>query len=66
LIGVLLVKELPLADPHGGLRVADLRLRELQFLSADVPLYDVLKIFRMGRAHMACLTRQQGEGLTWK
>jgi hypothetical protein len=25
--------------------------------SADVPLYDVLKIFRFGRKHMACLTR---------
>lgn len=25
--------------------------------SADIPLYNVLKIFRFGRKHMACLTR---------
>jgi hypothetical protein len=24
---------------------------------SDIPLYDVLKIFRFGRKHMACLTR---------
>ena len=32
--------------------------------SADIPLYDVLKIFRFGRKHMACLTRVSREAST--
>eukprot|EP00887_Chlorella_sp_A99_P005745 scaffold1.g5745.t1 len=55
--GLILVKELVLVDEDAGVKVKDLRIRELPFLRADVPLYDALKIFRLGRAHMACLTK---------
>lgn len=36
-------------DETAGTRIKELRLREMPFLRADVPLYDVLKIFRFGR-----------------
>ncbi|EFN57253.1 hypothetical protein CHLNCDRAFT_16812, partial [Chlorella variabilis] len=57
ILGLILVKELLVVDEAAGMRVRDLRLREMPFLCADIPLYDVLKIFRFGRKHMACLTR---------
>lgn len=57
IIGLVLVKELGLVDETAGTRINELRLREMPFLRADVPLYDVLKIFRFGRKHMACLTK---------
>lgn len=49
IIGLVLVKELGLVDETAGVRIKELRLREMPFLRADVPLYDVLKIFRFGR-----------------
>lgn len=56
-IGLILVKELLLVDEDRGVQVNELRIRELPCLRADIPLYDTLKLFRMGRSHMACLTR---------
>ncbi|KAL4434431.1 hypothetical protein ABPG75_000872 [Micractinium tetrahymenae] len=57
ILGLILVKELVLVDENAGVRVRDLRLREVPFIRADIPCYDVLKIFRMGRSHMAILTK---------
>ncbi|KAL4434041.1 hypothetical protein ABPG75_000482 [Micractinium tetrahymenae] len=57
ILGLILVKDLLLVDETAGVRVRDVRLRDMPFLRADIPLYDVLKIFRFGRRHMACLTQ---------
>ena len=38
------MKELVLVDETAGIRVKDLRLRELPFLRADIPMYDVMKV----------------------
>lgn len=56
-LGLLLTKELGLVDTSGGAgaatRVGDLRLRDVPCMRGDMPLYDALRIFRMGRSHMA-------------
>ncbi|GAB4822256.1 hypothetical protein N2152v2_009302 [Parachlorella kessleri] len=64
IIGVILVKELVLVDEDDGIIVKDLRLREVPFLRADIPLYEIFKIFRTGRSHMAVLTRPPGGSLS--
>ncbi|PRW32510.1 Metal transporter CNNM4 [Chlorella sorokiniana] len=56
IVGLILVKELLMVDEDAGVRIRDLRLRELPFMSADTMLYDVLKVFRFGRSHMSALT----------
>lgn len=56
-VGVILVKELVLAEMESKKKVRDMNIREVPCLRADIPLYDVLKIFRTGKSHMACLTR---------
>ncbi|KAI3423938.1 hypothetical protein D9Q98_009772 [Chlorella vulgaris] len=57
IVGLVIVKELLMVDEDAGVRIRDLRLRDLPFISADTLLYDVLKVFRHSRFHMACLTR---------
>jgi hypothetical protein len=49
ILGLVLVKELGLVDETAGVKINQLRLREMPFLRCDVPLYDVMKIFRFGR-----------------
>lgn len=36
-------------------KVRDLPMRSLPSLSASMPMYDVLQLFKIGRAHMAVL-----------
>jgi CBS domain containing-hemolysin-like protein len=36
-------------------RVGDLPMRSLPALSASMPMYDILHLFKIGRAHMAVL-----------
>lgn len=38
IVGLILVKELVLVDEDAGVRVRDLRLREVPFLRADIPM----------------------------
>lgn len=117
IVGVVLVKELVLAEMDGHKRIKDMRIREVPCLRctsgpgarkgfcwgswskgwantglnktvsmdghivhaartshttlrcpplpgsgrSDIPLYDVLKIFRTGKSHMACLTKVTGK-----
>ncbi|KAL6775935.1 hypothetical protein ACKKBG_A19145 [Auxenochlorella protothecoides x Auxenochlorella symbiontica] len=61
IVGVVLVKELVLAEMDGHKRIKDMRIREVPCLRSDIPLYDVLKIFRTGKSHMACLTKVSGK-----
>lgn len=57
IVGLILAKELVLVDPAEGLLVGQLPMRTLPRLSASTPLYDMLKLFESGGAHMALLTR---------
>lgn len=59
IIGLILVKELVLADLDKGLKVRECRLREIDHIVADTPLYSVLELFRFKRRHMAALTKGQ-------
>lgn len=51
------MKELVLVDTHAQTRVADLRIRSLPYLRADIAMYDLLKLFQTGRSHMVVLTK---------
>ena len=57
---------LPADDGEAGVQertaVADLELRPLPSLSATMPMYDVLHLFKIGRAHMAIL-KEANEGV---
>ena len=44
--------------------VSDIPLRSLPSLSADTPMYDVLQLFKTGRAHMALLYAPLPDGET--
>lgn len=57
ILGIVLVKELVLIDMHAKTRVADLRIRSLPYLRADIAMYDLLKLFQTGRSHMVVLTK---------
>ena len=57
LVGLILVKDLVLVDMHAGTKVSNIRIRNLPFLRADTPMYDLLKVFQTGRSHMLVLTR---------
>ncbi len=65
IIGIILVKELVqelLIGPftHEGPRpIAELRMRSLPMLYADMALYDMLHLFETGRSHMALLARSR-------
>ena len=57
LVGLILVKDLVLVDMQAGTKVSNIRIRNLPFLRADTPMYDLLKVFQTGRSHMLVLTR---------
>ncbi|KAG1671483.1 hypothetical protein FOA52_003141 [Chlamydomonas sp. UWO 241] len=56
IVGVILAKELVLINPADNVSVRELRTRPLPHLSADTPMYDMLRIFRTGKSHVALLT----------
>lgn len=55
-IGMILVKELALVDKHASTPLSSLKMRSLPYLRANMPLYDLLRLFETGRCHMAALT----------
>mmetsp|Transcript_1813 Transcript_1813/g.5272 ORF Transcript_1813/g.5272 Transcript_1813/m.5272 type:complete len:559 (-) Transcript_1813:404-2080(-) len=57
LLGVVLVKELVLLDPDDRVRVDCMRIRQVPFLSAGTPMYDLLRLFQTGRSHMVFLRK---------
>ncbi|GAB4817855.1 hypothetical protein N2152v2_004901 [Parachlorella kessleri] len=57
ILGILLVKELILVDKDAGTPVGQIKIRSLPYLRADTPMYDMLKLFEIGRSHMAVLTQ---------
>jgi metal transporter CNNM len=61
IIGLILVKELLLADTNKEQRVRGCLVRDVDYIRADTPLYTVMELFRMKRRHMAVLTRAPDE-----
>jgi hypothetical protein len=58
ILGLILVKEcLEYVTKYPNSKVSSLRIRPLPRLSATTPMYELLKLFRTGRAHMALLTQ---------
>ena len=57
ILGILLTKELILVDIHAGIKVSSMKVRSLPHLLAETPMYDMLKLFELGRSHMAVLTQ---------
>ncbi|GAX72913.1 hypothetical protein CEUSTIGMA_g368.t1 [Chlamydomonas eustigma] len=58
IVGLILVKELlEYVKKFPDSPVSNLKIRPLPRLSASTPMYDMLKLFRTGRAHMAVLTQ---------
>ncbi|KAI8473576.1 MAG: hypothetical protein J3K34DRAFT_518869 [Monoraphidium minutum] len=56
MIGLIIVKELLQYKVADAVPVAHVRMRSLPRLSADTPMYDMLKLFQTGRSHMVVLT----------
>lgn len=63
ILGIVLVKELILVDTSAGHRVSEMKIRSLPHLLAETPMYDMLKLFELGRSHMAVLTEPTVEAL---
>jgi metal transporter CNNM len=63
ILGILLVKELILVDIHAGIKVSSMKVRSLPSLLAETPMYDMLKLFELGRSHMVLLTQPTREAL---
>lgn len=57
IVGLILVKELVLADASREIRVRNCNLREIDYILDDTPLYTVMELFRLKRRHMAVVTR---------
>lgn len=62
ILGITLVKEMvqglegaARAGAPGPPRVGDLKIRSMPTLLAKTPMYDMLKLFKIGRSHMAVL-----------
>ena len=55
-VGMILVKELALVDKQANMPLSSLKMRSLPFLRANMPLYDLLRLFETGRCHMAVLS----------
>lgn len=57
IVGLILVKELlQYSILEGAVSVSQVRMRSLRRLPADTPMYDMLKLFELGRCHMVVLT----------
>ena len=63
IVGILLVKELILVDINAGIKVSAMKVRSLPHLLGETPMYDMLKLFELGRSHMAVLTQPTKEAL---
>ena len=57
IIGIVLVKELILIDPNANQPVSSLEIRHIPHLLAETPMYDMLRLFKTGRTHIAVLTQ---------
>lgn len=66
IIGLVLVKELILVDPNAHQEISSLKIRHIPHLLAETPMYDMLRLFKTGRTHMAVLTQPTLDAITAK
>lgn len=66
IIGIVLVKELILVDPNANQEISSLKIRHIPHLLAETPMYDMLRLFKTGRTHMAVLTQPTLDAITAK
>jgi metal transporter CNNM len=64
IVGIVLVKELILVDPNANQPVSSMKVRPIPHLLAETPMYDMLRLFKTGRTHMAVLTQPTLEAYT--
>jgi metal transporter CNNM len=64
ILGTVLVKELILVDPNANQPVSSMKVRHVPHLLAETPMYDMLRLFKTGRTHMAVLTQPTLEAYT--
>ena len=64
IIGIILVKELILVDPNANQPISSMKIRHVPHLLAETPMYDMLRLFKTGRTHMAVLTQPTLEAIT--
>lgn len=64
IIGIVLVKELILVDPNANQPISSMKIRHVPHLLAETPMYDMLRLFKTGRTHMAVLTQPTLEAIT--
>jgi metal transporter CNNM len=55
ILGIMLVKELLMVDKDQGRTVGQMKVRSMPAVRAETPLYDMLRLFEIGRSHMAML-----------
>ncbi len=56
ILGYLLVKSLAIIDPHEGVGINKIPLRQPIFVRPNLPLLDMLNIFKTGRSHLALVS----------
>lgn len=61
IIGLLLVKELIMVNPHANVPISSMQIRHVPRLLAETPMYDMLKLFKTGKTHMVVLTEPTRE-----
>ena len=64
IVGTVLVKELILVDPNANQPISSMKVRHVPHLLAETPMYDMLRLFKTGRTHMAVLTQPTLEAYT--
>ena len=64
ILGTVLVKELILVDPNANQPISSMKVRHVPHLLAETPMYDMLRLFKTGRTHMAVLTQPTLEAYT--
>lgn len=64
IVGTVLVKELILVDPNAETPISSMKVRHVPHLLAETPMYDMLRLFKTGRTHMAVLTQPTLEAYT--
>ena len=64
IVGTVLVKELVLVDPNAQTPISSMKVRHVPHLLAETPMYDMLRLFKTGRTHMAVLTQPTLEAYT--
>ncbi|GMH43539.1 hypothetical protein BSKO_11461 [Bryopsis sp. KO-2023] len=61
ILGCLLTKDLVLVNPSEAPLVKSRPLREIPRLPSNVPMYDALNLFQVGKSHIALLTEPSGD-----